>query len=57
MGNYRNRISVDVLGSLDLLYFIRKRNREENKNNVFEEGKHKSTEQKGQEEREREKNM
>ena len=57
MGNYRNRISVDVLGSLDLLYCTRKRTREENKNNVFEEGKHKSTEQKGQEEREREKNM
>lgn len=36
MGNYRNRISVDVLGSLDLLYHTRKRNRKEKKNNLFE---------------------
>ena len=27
MGNYRNRISVDVLGSLDKLYCTRKRTR------------------------------
>ena len=40
MGNYRNRISVDVLGSLDLLDCTRKRNREEKKNNLFEERKH-----------------
>ena len=56
MGNYRNRISLDVLGSLDLFHCTRKRNREEKKNNLFEEGKHKIKRGKGRmRERERKK--
>ena len=39
MGNYKSRISLDMLGGLDLFYCTRKRNSEENKANLFEKGK------------------